>query len=85
MNIAINIEKYYIIINKELNKLIENIKNIYQNSQVIYIEKIIQLFLKLFFVKALHHEKIFQLPYTIYYLSLGKQLINNFNDYFRNI
>ena len=85
MNIAINIEKYYTIINKELNKLIENIKNIYQNSQVIYIEKIIQLFLKLFFVKALHHEKIFQLPYTIYYLSLSKQLINNFNDYFRNI
>ena len=85
MNIILNIEKYYIAIYKELNKLIEKIPNIYQNCQIIYIEKIIQLYLKLFLVKANHHEKNDQLLYSIYYLSLGKKLILKFNDYIRDI
>ena len=85
MNIILNIEKYYIAIYKELNKLIEKIPNIYQNCQIIYIEKIIQLYLKLFLVKANHHEKNDQLLYSIYYLSLGKRLILKFNDYIRDI
>ena len=85
MNIVLNIEKYYLTIYKEINKLIENLPNIYQNSQIIYIEKIIQLFLRLFLVKAIHHEKNNQLLYSIYYLSLGKKLILKFNDYIRDI
>ena len=85
MSVELNIEKYYITIYKEIKKLIEKIPNIYQNSQIIYIEKIIQLFLRLFLVKANHHEKNNQLLYSIYYLSLGKKLILKFNDYIRDI
>ncbi len=84
-NVAISIEKYYSKIIKEFNILIEEIPNVYQNEQVLYIEKIIQLLLKLILVKSSHHEKLNQIPYVNYYLSLGEKLIFNFNDYIKSI
>jgi hypothetical protein len=84
-NIAVSIEKYYSKIIKEFNILIEEIPNVYQNEQVLYIEKIIQLFLKLILVKSSHHEKLNQIPYVNYYLSLGEKLIFNFNNYIKSV
>ena len=84
LNIFVSIEKYYLKIYKELNFLINNIQNIFQNSQIIYIEKIIQLYLKFILIKSFHHEKIFQLLYSNYYLSLGKKLIDSFRDYIKD-
>ena len=84
LNIFVSIEKYYLKIYKELNFLINNIQNIFQNSQIIYIEKIIQLYLKFILIKNSHHEKIFQLLYSNYYLSLGKKLIDSFKDYIKD-
>ena len=84
-NVAVSIEKYYSKIMKEFNKLIEEIPNVYQNEQVLYIEKIIQLFLKLILVKCSHHEKLLQIPYVIYYLSIGEKLIYNFNNYIKSV
>ena len=84
-NIAVSIEKYYSKIMKELNQFIDDIPNNYQNLQVIYIERIIQIYLKLILVKCYHHEKLFQVPYINYYLSLGEKLIINFHDYIKDI
>ena len=52
---------------------------------MIYIEKIIQLFLRLLLVKSIHHEAIFQLPYSNYCLSLGKNLFYNFRNFIKDI
>ena len=84
INIAISIEKYYSKINKEIKDLTEQISNFYQNSQIIYIEKIIQLYLKELLIKYYHHEKLFQYLYSNYYLSLGKKLIIYFKDYIKD-
>ena len=84
INIAISIEKYYSKIHKEIKDLTEQISNFYQNSQVIYIEKIIQLYLKELLVKYYHHEKLLQRLYSNYYLSLGKKLIIYFKDYIKD-
>ena len=67
LNIIVSIEKYYLKIYKEFNYLINNIQNIFQNSQIIYIEKIIQLYLKFILIKNYHHEKIFQTIYSNYF------------------
>ena len=85
INTAISLEKYYFLFNKEIMILINEISNFFQNSQVIYIEKIIQLYLKLLLVKSYHHLKINQIIYSNYYLSLGKLLISSFKDYIKDI
>ena len=84
LNIIVSIEKYYLKIYKEFNYLINNIQNIFQNSQIIYIEKIIQLYLKFILIKNYHHEKIFQTIYSNYFLSLGIKLIYSFKDYIKD-
>ena len=85
INIIISIEKYYSKVYKEIKYLIDNVNTFFQNSQVIYIEKIIQLFLRLLLVKSIHHEAIFQLPYSNYCLSLGKNLFYNFRNFIKDI
>lgn len=85
INTAISLENYYFLFNKEIMILINEISNFFQNSQVIYIEKIIQLYLKLLLVKSYHHLKINQIIYSNYYLSLGKLLISSFKDYIKDI
>ncbi len=56
----------------------------HNSGKKIYIEKIIQLYLKELLVKYYHHEKLFQYLYSNYYLSLGKKLIIYFKDYIKD-
>ena len=77
----ISIETYYTKINKEMNDLIDEINNISENNKIIYIEKIIQLYIKLCLVKEYHMVVLNQLPINNYYLSLCEKIIDEFFDY----
>ena len=79
------IDKYYLKIINELNKIIEEIPYVYQNIQILFIEKIIQIYLQLLIHKIIQKELLNQIHFIIYYLSLGEKLIFNFHDYIKDI
>ena len=77
----ISIETYYTKINKEMNDLIDELNSISENNKIIFIEKIIQLYIKLCLVKEYHMVVLNQLPINNYYLSLCEKIIDEFFDY----
>ena len=77
----ISIESYYNRVNFELNDLIRNINYISEKNKVIYIEKIIQIYIKLCLTKEYQNLIENKIPINFYFLSLSKKLIDNFIVY----
>ena len=77
----ISIESYYNRVNYELNDLIKNINYISEKNKMIYIEKIIQIYIKLCLTK--HYQYLIEnkIPINFYFLSLSEKIIDNFIVY----
>ena len=80
----ISIENYFSKINNEIEMLVEDIDKIWDNNKIIFIEKIIQLYLKLLIVSEYYNKIENKVPNNFCYLSFGEYIINNFYSYMRN-
>ena len=80
----ISIDNYFSKIDNLLEGAIEDIDKIWDNNKIIFIEKIIQLYLKLLIVSEYYNKIENKVPNNFCYLSFGEYIINNFYSYMRN-
>ena len=80
----ISIENYFYKIDNLLEGSIEDIEKISENNKIYFIEKIIQLYLKLLITREYYNKIENKIPNNFCYLSFCEQIINNFYPYMRN-
>ena len=77
----ISIESYYSRVNLELKELIKKINYISEKNKVLYIEKIIQIYIKLCLTKEYQNLIENKIPMNFYFLSLSERIIDTFFVY----
>ena len=80
----ISIDNYFSKIDNLLEGAIEDIDKISENNKIIFIEKIIQLYLKLLINREYYNKIENKIPNNFCYLSFAEQIINNSYSYMRN-